>query len=286
MGHLLGGLSFGASLFHAGPVMASPISRLQGLLSCIGCAFCCLRGTEVEMRVAVVENTARTPHGLVGAALREADATVKVFQPYAGDRLPSDLSEHDALVVLGGGQSAIDDARHPYLPALARLMRDYCEADKAVLGICLGAQLLARGYGAQNIVGAATEFGWHRVELTENGKSDPVLSALGEQEFNVFQWHDDTFTLPQGAVHLGRNATAAHQAFRVGRAGYGTQFHFEAGSDVVRIWTEQFAEQTEEKHPGWVAEHHDIIARHGPSADAHGYALAKAWIGLIRPASG
>ncbi|MCB2128597.1 MAG: type 1 glutamine amidotransferase [Rhodobacteraceae bacterium] len=238
------------------------------------------------MRVAVVENTARTPHGLVGAALREAGATVTVFRPFAEDGLPTDLAEHDALIVLGGAQSAVDDARHPYLPALARLMRDYCEAGKAVLGICLGAQLLARGYGAKNIVGAATEFGWHGVELTEDGRSDAVLSAFGTEKFDAFQWHDDTFTLPEGAVHLGRNATARNQAFRIGRAGYGTQFHFEAGSAVVRTWTEQFAEQTEEKHPGWVAAHEEIIARHGPSADALGLALARAWIGLIRPASG
>ena len=96
------------------------------------------------MRVALVENTAITHHGQVGVALAEAGAIIDIFRPFADGRLPAP-GEHDALVVFGGEQSARDDARHPYLPALAALMAETAETGRAVLGLCLGAQLLARG---------------------------------------------------------------------------------------------------------------------------------------------
>src|SRR5690606_13029707 len=106
-------------------------------------------------------------------------------------------------------------------------MRGFVSAQKPLLGVCLGAQLLARAHGADNLVGAAPEFGWQGVALTPEGASDPVLSAAGPA-FPIFQWHDDTFTLPRGGTRLAGNDAAHNQAFRVGRAGYGTQFHFEA----------------------------------------------------------
>lgn len=235
---------------------------------------------EGIMRVAVVENTRVSPLGQVGAALAEAGAEIATFRPFLDGALPEDRRAHDALVVLGGEQNALDDARHPYLPALARLMRAYGEADKAVLGICLGAQILARGYGGTNLLGTATEFGWHRVRPTAAGRDDPVLSAAGP-DFPIFQWHSDTFTLPQGAAHLAETGAVAHQAFRLGRAVYGTQFHFEAHRSVVADWSRAFAEAAEAIRPGWQRDHPTHAATHGPAADAAGLALARAWVALI-----
>ena len=104
--------------------------------------------------------------------------------------------DHDALVVLGGGQNALDDEAFPYIPPLLALMREFGDSGRAVLGICLGSQLLARAYGADNLLGAAPEFGWQKVALTGEAKDDPVLRAAPEN-FPIFQWHDDTFTLPK-----------------------------------------------------------------------------------------
>lgn len=232
------------------------------------------------MRVAIVENQARTPFGQIGRALDEAGAELAIYRPWLDGALPADIDAHAALVVLGGEQSAIDDAAHPYLPALADLMRRYGEAGRAVLGICLGAQILARGYGGLNRVGAAPEFGWRTVRTTDGGRSDPVLSAAGAS-FPIFQWHRDTFSLPAGALHLAENTEVAHQAFRLGRAVYGTQFHFEADRDVVAEWTAGFAAATERMQPGWQGLHASEAARHGPAADAAGLALARAWVARI-----
>lgn len=234
------------------------------------------------MRVAVVENTEVSELGQVGVALAEAGAAIEIFRPWTGGPLPSGPEAFDGLVVLGGEQNALDDNAHPYLPELAALMRRFGDADKAVLGICLGSQLLARAYGGENLLGKASEFGWQPITLTEAGQADPVLAAAtATQTFRIFQWHSDTFTLPPDAVHLAGNAAAAHQAFRIGRATYGTQFHFEANRAVVRKWRDEFPHLIERIDPDWLEGHAEHEAQHGDDADASGLALARAWVATI-----
>ena len=230
-----------------------------------------------DMRVAIVENTAATSHGQVGVALHEAGARVDVYKPWTGQPLPATV-DADALVVFGGEQSALDDHTHPYLPQLADLMAGYTAADRAVLGICLGAQLAARAFGAQNLLGAAPEFGWCPVTLTDAGAADPLFAAL-PRTFPIYQWHSDTFTLPEGAVQLATSAGALQQGFRLGRATYATQFHFEASRAVVRDWRTAFAGAIEVAKPGWRFE--EEAASLGLAADAHGLAIARAWVGLV-----
>jgi GMP synthase-like glutamine amidotransferase len=239
------------------------------------------------MRVLVVQNFDDEGLGQLRAALAEANADIDLRRPYDGDLLPVDASEHDAMVVLGGGQNALDDAICPYFPELLALMRDFGDSGRAVLGICLGSQLLARAYGGVNILGTAPEFGWQTVSRTEEGRQDPVLGVTPES-FPIFQWHDDTFTLPPGAARLARNDTASNQAFRIGRAAYGIQFHFEADRPQVSRWNTAFADYLAERQPGWSNRHETEAARHGPVADAVGLALARAWVatiaaGAVRP---
>ncbi|SEN42168.1 GMP synthase-Glutamine amidotransferase [Gemmobacter aquatilis] len=231
------------------------------------------------MRVAIVENTAITHHGQVGVALHEAGARIGLYRPFADGRLP-ELAGYDALVVFGGEQTACDDAAYPYLPVLAQRMRAFSAADRAVLGICLGSQILARGFGGRNILGATPEFGWCEVALTAAAADDPVLGAL-PPAFAVFQWHSDTFTLPDGAVHLGRSGAVAHQAFRLGRATWGTQFHFEANRRVVADWTREFPDLTEAMQPGWAAAHPGLAERLGVEADRIGLEIARGFVAQI-----
>ena len=231
------------------------------------------------MRVAIVENTAITHHGQVGVALHERAARVQIFRPWADGNLPA-IGEHDALIVFGGEQNALSDTTHPYLPALAALMRDTGETGRAVLGICLGAQILARGLGAQNHIGTAREFGWCPVQTLATAASDPVMSHL-PADFPIFEWHSDTFTLPPGTTHLASTATAPVQAFRAFRATYGTQFHFEANRAVVADWSRLFPDLTEGMHPGWSAAHPTLATTKGAEADQYGLNLARSWVALI-----
>lgn len=231
------------------------------------------------MRVAIVENTGVTHHGQVGVALHEAAAVIDLYKPWLDGRLPAPGS-FDALVSFGGEQTALADDSHTYLGDLAGLLHDTALSGVAVLGVCLGAQLLARGAGAQNQIGTAPEFGWCEVALTEAGHADPVLSHLPAR-FPIFQWHSDTFTLPPGAVHLAASAVAPAQGYRIGRAGYATQFHFEASRAVVADWARRFPEAMARQRPDFLAAHDGLAAAAGLAADAHGLAIARAWVGVI-----
>jgi GMP synthase (glutamine-hydrolysing) len=101
------------------------------------------------------------------------------------------------------------------------------------------------------------------------------------EAFPIFQWHSDTFSLPPGATHLASGPVARNQAFRLGRATYGTQFHFEANRAVVADWTRTFPEATERMAAGWARAHPDLSARLGVQADRTGLQIARAWVGLI-----
>ncbi|TPI40406.1 GMP synthase [Mesorhizobium sp. B3-1-9] len=232
------------------------------------------------MRVLVVQNFDNEGLGQIGAALVEAGADIDLRKPYHGEALPQDSSEHDAMVMLGGAQNALDDEICPYFPALLDLTRDFADKDRSVLGICLGSQLVARAFGGANQIGGATEFGWHKVSLTPAAKSDAVLAALPEK-FPIFEWHDDTFGLPENAVRLAGSSVAENQAFRLGRAVYGFQFHFEADTPMVRDWSTSFAAMIAERHPDWNDRLDDELARNGADADAAGLAIARAWVATI-----
>lgn len=230
-----------------------------------------------RMRVLTIQNFEATGLGQIATALDEASVAVDVVKAYEGETIPADTGRYDGLIVLGGEQNALDDARSPYFPALLDEMRAFDRSGRAVLGICLGAQLLARAHGAENRIGAAPEFGWCAVALTDEGRADPLTNGLAPT-FPIFEWHDDTFTLPQGAVRLATNGAAPNQAFRIGRASYGAQFHFEADRKLVREWNGVFADVIAASHPDWETIHAAEAARHGAAADAAGLAIARAWV--------
>lgn len=231
-------------------------------------------------QILIIHNYHKTGLGNVGVALGEAGATTHTVMAHLGENLPSAADGYDALIVLGGAQNAMDDAGSPYFPALLDLIREFERLDRAVLGICLGSQLMARAFGGENRIGGATEFGWHGIQVKENAETDPVLGGL-PKSFPIFQWHDDTFVLPPHAAHLAASATAENQAFRVGRAAYGFQFHFEADRNLVRQWNEDFADWLAEKRPGWQEQFGGEAAAHGPAADAAGLAIARNWVAAI-----
>ena len=235
------------------------------------------------MRVLVVQSFDGTGLGQMATALDEADAEVEVVRPHHGEELPDEAEAHDGLIVLGGGQNALADDAHPYFPQLLALMRSFVQSDRSVLGICLGSQLLARAYNAENIIGGATEFGWNQVDLNEDGQADPLFAAV-EPSFPIFQWHDDTFVLPRGATRLAGSLAVHNQAFRIGRAAYGVQFHFEADRKLVEQWNREFAGWLADRQPGWPLRHPGEAERHGPKADATGLTIARNWVRTIIPA--
>ena len=144
---------------------------------------------------------------------------------YRGDTLPA-LDTFDRLAVMGGPMGIYDEQDHPWLVPEKAFLAAAIQAGKTIVGVCLGAQLLADCLGARVIRNAHKEIGWLPIELTPEALADPVFGPLAPG-LTVYHWHGDTFPLPPGAVHLARSAGCEHQAFLYQGRVLGLQFHLE-----------------------------------------------------------
>lgn len=141
----------------------------------------------------------------------------------------------DLLVVLGGPINVNDDANYPFLAQETEILKKRLAADKPTLGICLGAQLIARALGAKVYPGQAKEIGWGPLLLTAAGQASPVKYLAAQHTF-MFHWHGDTFDLPQGAVLLAGTEACLHQAFAWGAHTLAFQCHPEVRTAELENW--------------------------------------------------
>ena len=185
-------------------------------------------------------------------------------------------NRYDALIVMGGPMSANDD-----LPALRKELTGIEKAlhdGLPILGICLGAQLIAKALGARVYRNAVLEIGWEPVWLTDSGKSDPLFQGIGSAEV-FFHWHGETFDLPNGADWLAYSEKCRNQVYRYGRRVYGIQFHPEITPEMIADWCDQPANCGDvETLPGPIDPH-----LHDPKDAAQG--ILKGWLDLINPDS-
>jgi GMP synthase (glutamine-hydrolysing) len=146
---------------------------------------------------------------------------------------PRAPDRYGAVMVFGGSMHPDQDEQFPWLEREAEFLRGALDERIPVIGVCLGAQLLARAAGGAVAPAAAPEVGWLEVELTSAGREDPVLKTLPPR-VEAFQWHHYTFRIPSGGVELARSAVCT-QAFRLGNA-WGIQFHAEVTQPMVDAW--------------------------------------------------
>jgi GMP synthase (glutamine-hydrolysing) len=233
------------------------------------------------LRILVVQNSRTAPLGLLGDYLAEFGAELVIVTPPEGDALPGDAEGFDGAVVLGGPQSAADDATSPYIPRLLDLMRAFSNADKPILGICLGAQLLARAHGERVYQHSLMERGFKPVETTSAGAEDPVMVSFGPVR-HIMQWHYDTFDLPKDAVLLATGPDCANQAFRLGDSQYGLQFHPEVNAGIVQDWVRRAEGLTPDEIVAIGREMDAQVERYLPEAAAFARDLARGWVELVR----
>jgi GMP synthase (glutamine-hydrolysing) len=168
-----------------------------------------------------------TPHRILDAC---GGLDVHTVKPLAGQMLPN----HDEVsgAVAMGGPMNVDDDRHPELASEREWLAEAVRRDLPVLGICLGAQLLARALGSEVMPGKKPELGYAPVEVLD--PDDPILGSLAPST-TVLHWHGDVFELPDGATHLARSAQTEVQAFRHGNA-WGVLFHLESDFALLEAW--------------------------------------------------
>jgi GMP synthase (glutamine-hydrolysing) len=194
-------------------------------------------------RALVITHSPDEPPGTLDAWLPAAGLELDVVAPWQGDPVPERVTDHAALVVMGGPQQAYDDGSAPWLRATKELLRSAVADDVPVLAICLGAQLLAEALGGRVALGEhGIEAGARLVAKRDAAWEDPLFRDVPLTP-TVLQWHDDAILdLPPGAVLLASSPKYAVQAFRAGRRAYGLQFHIEPREHTLRHWAADYAQ--------------------------------------------
>jgi GMP synthase (glutamine-hydrolysing) len=195
----------------------------------------------MAVRILVVENDSTAPLARLGDWLTDAGAELDLRRAQDGDPLPDELTGYAALVVMGGGMHALADQAAPWLPPVRELLAEAVAAELPVLGVCLGAQLLAVATGGRLSLGSAPQYGAQLVAKRQAAATDPLFRELPITP-DVVHWHtDEVSALPPGAVQLAAAPDCEQQAFRVGRLAWGIQFHIETTPEVVRAWAAETA---------------------------------------------
>ena len=146
-------------------------------------------------------------------------------------------TDYTHIIIMGGPQSVYEDNRFPYLRQELGYLAEMKARGTRLLGICLGAQLLARLLGARVYKGKRREIGWGNIQFTPQAAADPLFRSFGA-ETEVFHWHGDTFDLPQGAVLLAASPVTPHQAFSFNNQIWGVQFHVEIMQREIPAWVQ------------------------------------------------
>ncbi len=185
--------------------------------------------------ILVLQHVARETLGTLEPYFLEAGLDCRYVELFTACPEGLELDRAAGLVVLGGPMNVDQVAEYPFLESEVRWIRQAVQRQIPILGVCLGAQLLAKALGATVYPGGVKEIGWYGIQLTPEAARDPLFSGLGPGH-TVFQWHGDTFDLPAGAVHLASGTVCRHQAFRYGPSAYGLQFHVEMTAGLIEDW--------------------------------------------------
>jgi len=230
-----------------------------------------LAASSRELRVLSMTHGATVPGGVFDEAAVAAGHALEQWTVPNGDP-PGPPPSFDALLVFGGSMHPDDDEPHPWLASESAFLKEALDRRIPTLGICLGAQLVARAGGASVMRATEPEIGWRDVSLTTAGADDPVLGVLPATA-TVFQWHHYTFGLPPRGTELARSPVCL-QAFRLAGPAWGIQFHPEVTSSMIASWIEEDPDDLPMPPDELLAESAERIA----ASTAQGRALADAFL--------
>jgi GMP synthase (glutamine-hydrolysing) len=237
-------------------------------------------------KILVLQHVASEPLGELDAVLRESALRIRFVNFARQPGAQVDVTRYSGLVVLGGPMNV--DQAHEYRHLLHEIevIRIALERKIPVLGICLGAQLLAAALGANVHPNAVREIGWYPLNISSKAAADPLFSHFGS-DAQVFQWHAYTFTEPVGSVHMGSTTSCANQAFCYGGFAYGLQFHLEVDAALIERWLTLSEHDHELELLGGEAHAQRVRAdteRHVAASRARARAVFGAFIDLLGPA--
>ena len=208
----------------------------------------------MSISLLVIQNSPTAPLGVLEECIRDRDVVVEILTPLAGDRLPINTS-YSGLIILGGPMNAEDDAQYPHLIDVVRLVQLFSAEVKPIMGICLGAQLIARAFGSRVYQHSAVELGFTPLRLIPRAIADePLLKSTlppNSEPIHIMEWHFDTFDLPDQAKLLMRGENCKNQGYRIGDNIYGFQCHFEVNRSILQGWLVNGRNYLERNHPNF-----------------------------------
>jgi GMP synthase-like glutamine amidotransferase len=182
--------------------------------------------------------------GTIADFLEDNKLPYTVIDLSQGDKVPKLEKDFQSVICLGGPMNVYEEEKYQFLKEEDLLLKRIAEDEVPFLGICLGAQLLAKATGAKVTRNPEKEIGWYKIVLNESGLKDGLFKDLPEV-FNVFQWHGDTFGIPHGGKRLAFSELCQNQAFKYSRNIYGIQFHVEITKDMITQWADAYKEELE-----------------------------------------
>jgi GMP synthase (glutamine-hydrolysing) len=186
-------------------------------------------------RVLVIQHESYEALGTWGPILKGMGKRIRFVNFERAPEAQPSLEGYDGIILLGGYMGVYEADRYRHLRFELKLIEEALAKELPVLGICLGAQILASVLGATVRPHTEREMGWYDIQLTEGGLADPVIGHFQPSE-KVFQSHGDTFDIPKSAEHLASSALCHAQAFRYGSNAYGLQFHLEVNRAIIDDW--------------------------------------------------
>lgn len=194
------------------------------------------------MPILVLQHVACEALGAIESSLDRAGLSFEYRRPFLGEPVPTSIGSAAGLIVMGGPMGAYEHEQFPHLRDETRLIESVLHANRPMLGVCLGSQLLAHALGAKVYPGQQKEIGWHRVTLTAAAQHDRLWQGTA-QSFVPLHWHGDVFDLPARCELLARSDLTAHQAFRYGDRAYATLFHLETTRPQLLTMIDTFADE-------------------------------------------
>ena len=193
----------------------------------------------------------------LGAFFEKQGFSLSVVDLHRGGQLPTDMQGVDAVVSLGGPMNVYEEEKYPFLKDEDIFLKKALDRQVPFLGICLGAQLLAKAAGGMVVRSPQGEIGWFDITLRSHGVMDPLFAGL-PAVMEVYQWHGDMCVVPPRGVHLAFSDRCPIQAFRVGAKAYGLQFHAEITDKSIDEWSRDYAPEKQVERQAMLKRYQDI----------------------------
>ena len=232
----------------------------------------------IAMNILVIQSGTLDPIGVLGACLIQRGAKLLTWKAEKEPTPPE--GDYAGLIILGGSMNAHEDDKFPHLRQAVELIHQFHREDKPVMGVCLGAQLIARAFGCQVYPHSAPELGFAPVRVVNSAAEEPWLQNCPE-DLHHMQWHFDTFDLPSQATLLMTNDFCTNQAYRIGSKIYGFQFHLEVTPEIIRQWLATKNDWVATHYPNLDQQVAEQLQTHSHQAAQFTKKVADAWMDLM-----